>query len=87
MEKQGGISPRYSPGRDRDHASATRNSIIFSPSKPHPFYAVNTPEMQKAAIGGLIDEIVVHPTAALEIQCSFSSLFSNHSATGNRTPV
>ena len=46
-------------------------------------YTPNTPEIQKAAISGLIDEIIVHPTAALEIQCSFS----NNSATGNRTPV
>ena len=49
--------------------------------------ALDSPEMQKAAVSGLIDEIIVHPTAALEVQCSFSSLFSNHSATGNRTPV
>ena len=31
-------------------------------------------QIQKAAISGLIDEIVVHSTAALEIQCSFSNL-------------
>ena len=49
--------------------------------------ALDKPEMQKAAISGLIDEIVVQPTAALEIQCNFSSLFSDDSATGNRTPV
>ena len=49
--------------------------------------ALDSPEMQKAAVSGLIDEIIVHPTAALEVQCSFSSLFSNNSATGNRTPV
>ena len=33
------------------------------------------PEMQKAAVGGLIQEIVVQPTAALEIQCSFQTFF------------
>ena len=48
---------------------------------------LDDPEIQKTAISGLIDEIIVHPTAALEVQCSFSSLFSNNSATGNRTPV
>ena len=48
--------------------------------------ALDKPEMQKAAIGGLIDEIIVHPTAALEIQCN-SNLVSDYSATGNRTPV
>ena len=40
--------------------------------------------MQKAAVKGLIDEIIVHPTAALEIQCSFSNWVSTDSATGNR---
>ena len=50
-------------------------------------HTLNTPEMQKAAVSGLIEKIIVHPTAALEVQCSFSSLFSNNSATGNRTPV
>ena len=50
-------------------------------------HALDAPEMQKAAVSGLIEKIVVHPTAALEIQCSFSNLFSDHSATGNRTPV
>ena len=49
--------------------------------------ALDTPEMQKAAISGLIQGIVVHPTAALEIQCSFSNWVSDYSATGNRTPV
>ncbi len=49
--------------------------------------ALASPEMQKAAISGLIDEITVHLTAALEVHCSFSNLFSNDSATGNRTPV
>ena len=48
--------------------------------------ALDTPEMQKAAIGGLIEKIRVHPTAALEIQCN-SNLVSDYSATGNRTPV
>ena len=50
-------------------------------------HALDAPEMQKAAVSGLIEKIVVHPTAALEIQCSFSNLFSDNSATGNRTPV
>ena len=36
--------------------------------------ALDSPEIQKTAISGLIDEIIVHPTAALEIQCSFSNL-------------
>ena len=49
--------------------------------------ALDTPEIQKAAVRGLIEEIVVHPTAALEIQCSLSNLVSDSSATGNRTPV
>ena len=49
--------------------------------------ALDKPEMQKAAVSGLIQEITVHPTAALEIQCSLSNLFSDDSATGNRTPV
>ena len=49
--------------------------------------ALNAPEMQKAAVSGLIEKIIVHPTAALEIHCSFSNLFSTDSATGNRTPV
>ena len=49
--------------------------------------ALNAPDMQKAAISGLIDNITVHPTAALEVRCSFSNLFSTGSATGNRTPV
>ena len=49
--------------------------------------ALSSPEMQKAAVSGLIDEIIVHPTAALEIQCSFSNWVSTDSATGNRTPV
>ena len=48
--------------------------------------ALSSPEMQKAAISGLIDEIIVHPTAALEIQCN-SNWVSTDSATGNRTPV
>ena len=31
----------------------------------------HTPEMQKAAVSGLIEKIVVQPTAALETQYSF----------------
>ena len=50
-------------------------------------HALDSPEIQKAAVSGLIDEIIVHPTAALEVKSGFSSLFSNNSATGNRTPV
>ena len=49
--------------------------------------ALDKPEMQKAAVSGLIQGIIVQPTAALEIQCNFSNLFSDDSATGNRTPV
>ena len=49
--------------------------------------ALDKPEMQKAAVSGLIQEIVVQPTAALEIQCNFSNSLSDDSATGNRTPV
>ena len=45
--------------------------------------ALDTPEMQKAAVSGLIQEIVVHPTAALEIQCS-SNWVSDYSATAYR---
>ena len=52
MEKQGGIYARYSPGRDRD--LTPRNSPTLPPSKLH--YALDTPEMQKAAVSGLIDE-------------------------------
>ena len=37
--------------------------------------ALDDPEIQKTAISGLIDEIVVHPTAALDIQCSFKTCF------------
>ena len=85
MEKQGGIYARYSPGRDRTPVHPKLPDIPTSQATLlHP---LNTPEMQKAAVSGLVDEIIVHPTAALEIQCSFSNLFSNHSATGNRTPV
>ena len=49
--------------------------------------ALSSPEIQKAAVKGLIQEIIVHPTAALEIQCNLSNLVSDYSATGNRTPV
>ena len=42
--------------------------------------ALNSPEIQKAVVRGLIDEIIVHPTAALEVQGSFSNWFSNNSA-------
>ena len=37
--------------------------------------ALDDPEIQKTAISGLIDEIIVQPTAALDIQCSFKSRF------------
>ena len=36
--------------------------------------ALDSPEIQKAVVRGLIDEIIVQPTTALEIQCSFSNL-------------
>ena len=36
---------------------------------------LDDPEIQKTAISGLIDEIIVHPTAALDIQCSFKTCF------------
>ena len=68
MEKQGSIYARYSPGRDRDHVHPPpkhHDSPTFQATLLH---ARNTPEMQKAAANGLIDEIVVHPTAALDIQ-------------------
>ena len=47
--------------------------------------AIDDPEIQKAAVSGLIQEIIVHPTAALEIQCNFQ--FLPDSATAYRTPV
>ena len=87
MEKQGGISPRYSPGRDRDHTHPTPKLPDTATFQAELLEALSSPEMQKAAVSGLIQKIIVHPTAALEVQCSFSSLFSNNSATGNRTPV
>ena len=37
--------------------------------------SLDDPEMQKAAVGGLIQGIIVQPTAALEIQCSFQTFF------------
>ena len=43
--------------------------------------ALDDPEIQKTAISGLIQEIVVHLTAALDIQCSLSNLVSDYSAT------
>ena len=38
-------------------------------------HALDAPEMQKAAVSGLIEKIVVHPTAALDIHCSFQTCF------------
>ena len=35
---------------------------------------LDAPEIQKTTVSGLIDAIIVHPTAALEIQCNFSNL-------------
>ena len=72
MEKQGGISPRYSPSTDRDHAHPKTPFPTFQAT---PLHTLTIPEMQKAAVGGLIQEIIVHPTAALEIQCSFQTCF------------
>ena len=70
---KGGIYARYSPGRDRDHPPTPKlyDSPTFQDTLCH---TLADPEMQKAAVGGLIDEIVVQPTAALEILCSFQTI-------------
>ena len=52
-----------------------------------PIKVLDTPEIQKAVVRGLIEEIVIHPTAALDIRCNFSTLFYDHSTTAYRTPV
>ena len=83
---KGGIYARYSPGSDRDHTHSTSKLPDISTFQATPLHALNTPKIQKAAVGELIREIVVHPTAALEIQCG-SNWVSDYSATGNRTPV
>ena len=71
----------------RRHAQPLPDMPDISTFQAELLEALSSPEMQKAAISGLIDEIIVHPTAALEVQCSFSNLVSENSATGNRTPV
>ena len=79
MEKQGGIYVRYSPGRDRDQTSTIEAQVAICPHYTYPIpklptihdTLLHTPEMQKAAVSGLIEEIVVQPTAAFEVQCSF----------------
>ena len=43
--------------------------------RDEPIQALDDPEIQKTAISGLIDEIIVHPTAALDIQYSFKACF------------
>ena len=89
------LNPRKYPFDLNNKGQATPQLIAQSLSKLRDiptsqataFYALNPPEMQKAAIGGLIDEIIVHPTAALEIQCSFSNWVSTDSTTAYQTPV
>ena len=79
MEKQGGIYARYTPGRDRDQTSTTEAQVTVCPHYTYPtpklptIYdtLLHTPEVQKAAVSGLIEEIVVQPTAALETQYRF----------------
>ena len=68
MEKQGSIYARYSPGRGRDHTHSTLTLPDIPIFQATPIHALNTPEIQKATVSGLIQEIIVHPTAALEIQ-------------------
>ena len=85
MEKQAGIYARYSPGRDRDHTHPTPKLPDIPTFQATLLPSLADPEMQKAAVSGLIDEIIVHPTAALEIQCNFQ--FLPDSATAYRTPV
>ena len=67
MEKQGGIYARYSSGRDRDHTHRTPKLPDIPTFQATLLHTLNPLEMQKAAVSGLIDKIIVHPTAALEI--------------------
>jgi hypothetical protein len=90
MEKQGGIYARYTPGRDRDQTSTTEAQVTVCPHYTYPTpklptihdTLLHTPEMQKAAVSGLIEEIVVQPTAALEMQCSFQFFLDRISLRG-----
>lgn len=86
MEKQGSIHARYSLGRCHHHTHRTLKLPDIPIFQTTALHVLHIPEMQKAAGGGLINEITVRPTAALEIQCN-SNLVSDYSATGNRTPV
>ena len=70
---------RYSCGKQLTNRSTSTvilmmvKAIQFShPSTTrHAYYTLRTPKTQKAAVRGLIDEIIVHPTAALYMQCDF----------------
>ena len=53
MEKQRGIYARYSSGRDRDHTHRTPKLPDIPTFHSTPLHTL-TPEMQKAAVGGLI---------------------------------
>ena len=52
----------------------SQNSPTLIPSETSPSKCLMPLKYKKTAVSGLIDEIVVHSTAALEIQCSFSNL-------------
>ncbi len=75
MEKYRGIYARYNPGRDRLHTQPLPKLSDITTFRGELLHALDTPEMQKAAVNGLIEEIIVRPTAALEIQCSFQTFF------------
>ena len=81
-QHQRGVSTytiHYSSSRDRDQTSTTVAQVTVCPHYTYPTpklptihdTLLHTPEMQKAAVSGLIEEIVVQPTAALETQYSF----------------
>ena len=66
----------------RDAEAEMRRYVSATPKLPDIptfqatlLHALDTPEMQKAAVGGLIRGIVVCPTAALEIECGFQTFF------------
>ena len=67
------------PGRDPDQTATIEAQVAMCPHYTYPTpkrptihdTLLHTPEIQKAAVSGLIEKIVVQPTAALETQCSF----------------